>query len=264
MKSPPYEFVCRVYAASLYAYPRAFRAQFGREMQQVFRDRCRAAAQTHAFPQFLFMTIKDWFTTSLRERLAVRQESAARPLWSAVLHHPAFIWMFAIFASLFVSSTVVRAYVIPTASMEGNLRIGDHLLVDRLHSHALDVHRGDMITFLYPEDASQTYIKRVIGLPGDRIRLSGKQVITATSPGTAATGVSCRARVWSGNPGSYSGPTMPRPKIWPRGTGLTLPISPSTSSPRHAGRGRCWCSAISRRRKWRPDGEHPAVECTHA
>jgi signal peptidase I len=146
-------------------------------MQQVFRDSCRAATRTHAVPQFLFMSIKDLLTTSLRERLAARRDSPAKPLWSALLHHPAFIWMFAIFASLFVSSTVVRAYVIPTGSMERSLRIGDHMLVDRLHSHAVDVHRGDMITFLYPDDRRQTYIKRVIGVPGDRIRLSEKQVI---------------------------------------------------------------------------------------
>ena len=176
MKHESDEFLCRVYALSLYAYPRAFRTRFGRDMQQVFRDRCRAAARTHEVPQFLFMSIRDLFTTSVQERLAARQDAPAKPLWSALLQHPAFIWMFAIFASLFLSSTVVRAYVIPTASMEGSLRIGDHMLVDRLHSHAVDVHRGDMITFLYPEDSHQTYVKRVIGVPGDRIRLSGKQV----------------------------------------------------------------------------------------
>jgi signal peptidase I len=171
------EFLYRVYAASLYAYPKAFRVRFGREMQQVFRDRCRAAVEAHAFPQFLFMSIKDWFVTSLRERFAARQDAGARLGWRAIACHPAAIWMCAIFACLFASTTVVRAYVIPAASMEGSLRIGDHLLVDRLHFHAVDVHRGDMITFRYPEDARQTYVKRVIGLPGDRIRLSGKQVI---------------------------------------------------------------------------------------
>ena len=82
---------------------------------------------------------------------------------------------------------MVQAYVIPTPSMEGNLRVGDHLLVDRvayadpgpfrgvLPYH--DVARGDSVVFLYPEDIRTTYVKRVIGIPGDRLHLSGKQVI---------------------------------------------------------------------------------------
>src|SRR5205807_1921789 len=68
-----------------------------------------------------------------------------------------------------------------------NLRIGDHILVDR-GAYAdpgplrrilpyRDVERGDIIAFLYPEDIRVTYVKRVIGLPGDRIRLDGGQVI---------------------------------------------------------------------------------------
>ena len=154
----------RIYALSLYAYPRAFRQQFGAEMLQVFRDRCRDVSQTDGLFRFLLLSIKDLFTTVLTER---------RPL----MRHPALIWMLAIFLSLFASTTVVRAYVISAGSMEGTLRVGDHVLTDKLHSKAGDIQRGDMITFLYPEDTRQTFVKRVIGLPGDRIRLSGKQVI---------------------------------------------------------------------------------------
>ncbi len=40
-----------------------------------------------------------------------------------------------------------------------------------------DVKRGDIVAFLYPEDTSQIFVKRVIGLPGDRIRMADKQVI---------------------------------------------------------------------------------------
>jgi signal peptidase I len=89
---------------------------------------------------------------------------------------------------LFATTTLVQAYVVPTGSMEGNLRIGDHMLVDRL-AYAdpsavgrrllpyRDVARGDIVAFLYPEDVRQTYVKRVIGLPGDRIRMVHKQVV---------------------------------------------------------------------------------------
>jgi signal peptidase I len=72
--------------------------------------------------------------------------------------------------------------------MEGNLRVGDHMLVDRLvyadpgswGQRVLpyrDPQRGDIVAFLYPEDVRQTYVKRLIGLPGDRIRMVDKQVI---------------------------------------------------------------------------------------
>ena len=77
--------------------------------------------------------------------------------------------------------------MIPTGSMEDTLLIGDHLLVDKLTyapegpvSKFLlpyqDVERGDIIVFRYPIDISQTFVKRVIGVPGDRIRIVNKQV----------------------------------------------------------------------------------------
>jgi signal peptidase I len=97
-------------------------------------------------------------------------------------------WTISLLLVLFSSSTLVQAYVIPTGSMEGNLLIGDHLLVDRMAysdpgaaGKALlpyrEVRRGDIIVFPYPLDRSQTYVKRVIGLPGDRIHLKNRQVI---------------------------------------------------------------------------------------
>ena len=62
--------VCRVYAVLLCAYPKEFRTQFGRGMQQVFRDGCRAAAATKHLPRFLLVVFRDWLRTSLREWLA--------------------------------------------------------------------------------------------------------------------------------------------------------------------------------------------------
>jgi signal peptidase I len=174
--------LCRIYAILLYAYPRTFRAQFGGEMRQVFRDRCRALAQGRDFAElsrFLFLSAKDWLMTALRERFGEKMEhpSGARAHLRAVARHPAVIWTLAIFMCLFASTTLVRAYVISAGSMEGSLRVGDHVLADRIHSKVGDIQRGDLITLLYPEDPRQTYVKRVIGLPGDRIRLKDKQVI---------------------------------------------------------------------------------------
>ena len=96
-------------------------------------------------------------------------------------------WTITILLLLFLTTTLVQAYVIPTGSMEDTLLIGDHLLVDKLAfapsgpvSRWLlpytDVKRGDIIVFRYPVDIRQTFVKRCIGVPGDRIRVVNKEV----------------------------------------------------------------------------------------
>jgi signal peptidase I len=96
-------------------------------------------------------------------------------------------WTVTILLLLFGTTTLVQAFVIPTGSMEDNLLVGDHLLVDKLayapagpiSKYLLpyqEVKRGDIIVFRYPVDIKQTFVKRVIGIPGDRIRIENKQV----------------------------------------------------------------------------------------
>jgi signal peptidase I len=96
-------------------------------------------------------------------------------------------WVVTVLLLLFGTTTLVQAFVIPTGSMEDNLLIGDHLLVDKLAyapagvwSRYLlpytSVQRGDVIVFRFPVDPQQTFVKRCIGLPGDRIRIVDKQV----------------------------------------------------------------------------------------
>ena len=96
-------------------------------------------------------------------------------------------WTVTILLLLFGTTTLVQAFVIPTGSMEDTLLIGDHLLVDKL-SYApggpiskyilpyCEVKRGDIIVFRYPMDIKQTFVKRVVGVPGDRIRIEKKQL----------------------------------------------------------------------------------------
>jgi signal peptidase I len=96
-------------------------------------------------------------------------------------------WTVTILLLLFGTTTLVQAFVIPTGSMEDTLLVGDHLLVDKLayappgpvSKYLLpytDVKRGDIIVFRYPVDIRQTFVKRVVGIPGDRIRIVNKQV----------------------------------------------------------------------------------------
>jgi signal peptidase I len=96
-------------------------------------------------------------------------------------------WTVTILLLLFGTTTLVQAFVIPTGSMEDTLLIGDHLLVDKL-SYAppgalskyllpyTPIKRGDIIVFRYPVDIRQTFVKRVVGTPGDHIRIENKQV----------------------------------------------------------------------------------------
>ncbi len=96
-------------------------------------------------------------------------------------------WAITILLLVFLTGMLVQAFVIPTGSMEDTLLIGDHLLVDKLayspsgviSRHLLpfrDPHDGDIIVFRWPIDIKQSFVKRVIGVPGDRIRIVNKDV----------------------------------------------------------------------------------------
>lgn len=117
----------------------------------------------------------------------------------------------ALIIALFIRTFFVRAYKIPTASMEPTLwgaenaeynlpfglkiRIGDHLLANififgimlpysdiRLPTKLRDIRRGEIIIFKYPKDPSKDYVKRVIGLPGEIIEIRNKQVYINGEP----------------------------------------------------------------------------------
>src|SRR5437899_9437677 len=89
--------------------------------------------------------------------------------------------------ALFGTSLVVQAFKIPSASMESTLLIGDHLLVNKFifggtgawYEKLLpyrELQRGDIIVFKYPYADHQHFVKRVIGLPGDRLKLVDQQM----------------------------------------------------------------------------------------
>jgi signal peptidase I len=94
----------------------------------------------------------------------------------------------ALVIALFVRSFVVQAFKIPSSSMEPALLVGDHILVNKFIygirvpvigkklSPFTQPRRGDVIVFIFPKDRSKDFIKRVIGLPGDKVEVKGREI----------------------------------------------------------------------------------------
>ena len=95
-----------------------------------------------------------------------------------------------IILALFATTFLVQAFKIPSASMSPALLVGDHLLVnkfifagaddtgkwyDRILPYR-DIRRGDVVIFKYPYENHPYYVKRVIGVPADRVRIAGQRV----------------------------------------------------------------------------------------
>ena len=89
--------------------------------------------------------------------------------------------------ALFGTTFVLQAFKIPSSSMEDTLLVGDHLLVNKFvfadepgTGWGLlpyrEVKHGDIIVFKYPFPPYQHFVKRVIGLPGDRLKIVNRQV----------------------------------------------------------------------------------------
>jgi signal peptidase I len=94
----------------------------------------------------------------------------------------------AVILAFFIRTFVVQAFKIPTGSMENNLLIGDHLLVNKFVTGPSDsrlehmllpegtIRRGDVLVFKYPVQPDRDFIKRVIGLPGETLEVREKKV----------------------------------------------------------------------------------------
>jgi len=94
----------------------------------------------------------------------------------------------AVLLALFIRAFVIQAYKIPSGSMEPTLLVGDHILVNKfifgiklpfINKTIIPISkpkRGDIIVFIYPMDRKKDYIKRVIGLPGEQIKIVDKKI----------------------------------------------------------------------------------------
>jgi len=128
-------------------------------------------------------------TTLVTEPLPVEQESPPKPSTSpkSVIREYFESAIVTVIMALFGMTFVVQAVKVPTGSMQNNILIGDHLLVNKFafapHPKWMEgifpfrqIKRGDVIVFKYPKDTTTNYVKRVIGMPGETIEVRGSRV----------------------------------------------------------------------------------------
>ncbi|MGA1868059.1 MAG: signal peptidase I [bacterium] len=82
----------------------------------------------------------------------------------------------AIVLALLVRAFIIQAFKIPSGSMLETLQIGDHILVNKFIFHFTEPKRGDVIVFKFPGDKKKDYIKRLIGIPGDKVEIRQQKV----------------------------------------------------------------------------------------
>src|ERR1700712_5981734 len=96
--------------------------------------------------------------------------------------------LIAVIFATFARTWIVQAFKIPSGSMEKNLLIGDHILVNKfvygptvssLEETLLPIRKirhGDVVVFKFPEDPTRDFIKRCMGLPGDTLKMIDKDL----------------------------------------------------------------------------------------
>ena len=117
----------------------------------------------------------------------------------------------AIVIALFVRTFVIQAYKIPSGSMKPTLQIGDHILVSKFN-YGIKLpfvrstlvptgtpQRGDIVVFIYPEDHSKDFIKRLVGIPGDTVEIRDKRVLLNGIPWNDSHGVHADSIVMPGS-----------------------------------------------------------------
>ncbi len=120
--------------------------------------------------------------------MAKRQPQPQPPFRKSTIREYFESIVIAVVLALFIRTFVVQAFKIPSGSMENNLLIGDHLLVNKFVTAATssalermllpfgEIRRGDILVFKHPDEPERDLIKRVIGLPGETLEMRAKQI----------------------------------------------------------------------------------------
>ncbi|MFZ5596295.1 MAG: signal peptidase I [Bacillota bacterium] len=82
----------------------------------------------------------------------------------------------AVILALLIRTYIFQPFFIPSGSMEPNLRIDDHIIVNKIDYRIWAPQRGDIVVFKYPKDTSRDFVKRLIGLPGEKVEIKNSKV----------------------------------------------------------------------------------------
>jgi signal peptidase I len=75
-----------------------------------------------------------------------------------------------------------KSYTIPASSMEPSLRVGDRFIAEKKQYVPESLKRGDIVIFPYPDDPAREFVKRIIGLPHDKVEIVNKRVLINDQP----------------------------------------------------------------------------------
>jgi signal peptidase I len=128
----------------------------------------------------------------------------------------------AILIAVVIRTFIIQAYKIPSRSMVPTLVVGDHLLVNKfiygikmpfLRNTIIPItnpQRGDIVVFIYPNDRSKDFIKRVIGIGGDTIEIRNKKIFINGKEYSDAHGIYSDSVIYPGalQPRDNYGPVM--------------------------------------------------------
>ena len=82
---------------------------------------------------------------------------------------------------------IAQPFIVSGASMENTFHGNEYLIVDQVSYYFDEPARGDVVIFRYPKDPSKFFIKRIIGVPGDTVDITGNIVTVTNASGTTAT-----------------------------------------------------------------------------
>ena len=109
-------------------------------------------------------------------------QQAPKPAWRENLE--SFVWAAAL--ALLIRTFVMAPFKIPSGSMHPTLVEGDRILVNKFLHHFKEPQRGDIVVFRFPDNTRRPFIKRLIGLGGDRVEIRDGTVLVNGAPATGA------------------------------------------------------------------------------
>jgi signal peptidase I len=114
-----------------------------------------------------------------------QQDGPGRRSWPRRLAEYVVLIAAAVGVAFIVQAYLIKPFAIPPPSMATTVRVGDRVIVDRVSYHFSDIDRGDVVVFT--GHGPIPLLKRVVGLPGDRLEIRGDQLFVNGRPETSAT-----------------------------------------------------------------------------